>query len=447
MNTIQNKPLIPLSGGRWARIGLSVLLTSLLTVGAQAQTASEGIADPPRDTNKELRTRTWSVYAQGGLSWATGVWYQNLDAKKSYKQSPAVGGGFDFTIRPWVRIGADYIWSRYRREQRFDKLDTQASPAKSYGNYVMNTHNVKVGAQFNFMEFWPNRKPQWLNIWMGTGLGGTFARGNEYGIWIGNTISENGNTTAFFGDMNISNDATVTITGKVATVNRREKFNKLFIPATLHIEADVSRQFTLGLKGEVDWLLNRKEVAPKNLIYALATVRYNFVRSRASKDREFYNEEIAALNDRTNAMRQEAETAMARADREAALRQQAEQQNSDLQRQLDDCRNSKRAVAEAPEHYVQFAHNSSYMSREETDRLRSFARSMKGEKLAILAEASTPGTPEYNQAISERRLERVVKVLLKEGFAPEDLHPQTAIGAQNGKKNFEGRRVTIKVKR
>ena len=447
MNTIQNKPLIPLSGGRWARIGLSVLLTSLLTVGAQAQTASEGIADPPRDTNKELRTRTWSVYAQGGLSWATGVWYQNLDAKKSYKQSPAVGGGFDFTIRPWVRIGADYIWSRYRREQRFDKLDTQASPTKSYGNYVMNTHNVKVGAQFNFMEFWPNRKPQWLNIWMGTGLGGTFARGNEYGIWIGNTISENGNTTAFFGDMNISNDATVTITGKVATVNRREKFNKLFIPATLHIEADVSRQFTLGLKGEVDWLLNRKEVAPKNLIYALATVRYNFVRSRASKDREFYNEEIAALNDRTNAMRQEAETAMARADREAALRQQAEQQNSDLQRQLNDCRNSKRTVTEAPEHYVQFAHNSSYMSREETDRLRSFARSMKGEKLAILAEASTPGTPEYNQTISERRLERVVKVLLKEGFAPEDLHPQTAIGAQNGKKNFEGRRVTIKVKK
>ena len=447
MNTIQNKPLIPLSGGRWARIGLSVLLTSLLTVGAQAQTASEGIADPPRNTNKELRTRTWSVYAQGGLSWATGVWYQNLDAKKSYKQSPAVGGGFDFTIRPWVRIGADYIWSRYRREQRFDKLDTQASPAKSYGNYVMNTHNVKVGAQFNFMEFWPNRKPQWLNIWMGTGLGGTFARGNEYGIWIGNTISENGNTTAFFGDMNISNDATVTITGKVATVNRREKFNKLFIPATLHIEADVSRQFTLGLKGEVDWLLNRKEVAPKNLIYALATVRYNFVRSRASKEREFYSEEIATLNDRTNAMRQEAETAMARADREAALRQQAEQQNSDLQRQLNDCRNSKRAVTEAPEHYVQFAHNSSYMSREETDRLRSFARSMKGEKLAILAEASTPGTPEYNQTISERRLERVVKVLLKEGFAPEDLHPQTAIGAQNGKKNFEGRRVTIKVKK
>ena len=81
MNTIQNKPLITLSTGRWARTGLSVLLTSLLTVGAQAQTVGEGIADPPRDTNKELRTRTWSIYAQGGLSWANGVLYPNIDAK------------------------------------------------------------------------------------------------------------------------------------------------------------------------------------------------------------------------------------------------------------------------------------------------------------------------------------------------------------------------------
>ncbi|WP_293525083.1 hypothetical protein [Prevotella sp.] len=40
----------------------------------------------------------------------------------------------------------------------------------------------------------------------------------------------------------------------------------------------------------------------------------------------------------------------------------------------------------------------------------------------------------------------MVKVLLKEGFAPEDLHPQTAIGSKNGKKTFEGRRVTIKIK-
>ena len=446
MNTIRTNKLITLSGGRWARIGFSVLLTSLFTVGAQAQTVSEGKADLLRNTNKELRTNTWSIYAQGGLSWATGVWYQNQDAKKSYNQSPAVGGGIDFTIRPWIRVGADYIWSRYRREQRFDKLDTDASPAKTYGNYVINTHNVKLGVQFNFMEFWPNRKPQWLNIWMGTGLGGTFARGNEYGIWVGNTVSENGNTKPFFGDINISNDATVTVTGKVATVNRREKFDKLFIPATLHIEADVSRQFTLGLKGEMDWLLNRQEVAPKHLIYAMATVRYNFVQSRSRKLRNYYDGELAALNDRTNNLRQEADAEKARADRESALRQKAEQQNADLQRQLDDCQKSKKTVVATQEHFVQFAHNSSYMSREEMDRLRSFARSVKGKKLTVVAEASTPGTSDYNQLLSERRMKRVVDVLVKEGFAPQDIQPQVAIGSKEGKKAAEGRRVTIKVK-
>ena len=445
MNTIRTKTLITLSGGRWARIGFSVLLTSLFTVGAQAQTVDEGKADPLRNTNKELRTNTWSIYAQGGLSWANGVWYPNIDAKSSYKQSPAVGGGIDFTIRPWVRIGADYIWSRYRREQRFSVIDNNVMPVKTYGNYMMNTHNIKLGVQFNLMEFWTARKAQWFNIWLGTGLGGTLARGNEYGVWISNT--KNGTSSSIGNDANISNDGTVTITGNVTTHNRHENFNKLYIPATLHIEADVSRQFTVGVKGEMDWLLNRQEVAPKHLIYALATVRYNFVQSRARKQRDYYDGKIAVLNDRANSLRQEADSEKARAEQEAQLRQKAEQENNDLQRQLDDCQNSKKAVEATPEHYVQFAHNSSYMSREEKDRLRSFARSVKGEKLTIVAEASTPGTSDYNQLISERRMKRVVDLLLKEGFSLQDLQPQTAIGAKNGKKTFEGRRVTIKVKK
>ena len=445
MNTIRTKTLITLSGGRWARIGFSVLLTSLLTVGAQAQTVDEGKADPLRNTNKELRTNTWSIYAQGGLSWANGVWYPNIDAKSSYKQSPAVGDGIDFTIRPWVRIGADYIWSRYRREQRFSVIDNNVMPVKTYGNYMMNTHNIKLGVQFNLMEFWTARKAQWFNIWLGTGLGGTLARGNEYGVWISNT--KNGTSSSIGNDANISNDGTVTITGNVTTHNRHENFNKLYIPATLHIEADVSRRFTVGVKGEMDWLLNRQEVAPKHLIYALATVRYNFVQSRARKLRDYYDGEIAVLNDRANSLRQEADSEKARAEQEAQLRQKAEQENADLQRQLDDCQNSKKAVEATPEHYVQFAHNSSYMSREEKDRLRSFARSVKGEKLTIVAEASTPGTSDYNQLISERRMKRVVDLLLKEGFSLQDLQPQTAIGAKNGKKTFEGRRVTIKVKK
>ena len=446
MNKRQAKPLIPPLSGRWARVGLTALLTAFVAVGAQAQTNDEGSTQPPRDHNSDLRTRTWSIYAEGGLSWATDVWYQNLDAKRSYKQSPAVGGGVDFTIRPWVRVGAEYLWSRYRREQRFSSLDTKTMPVKTYGNYLMNFHNAKLGAGFNLMELWPRRRAQWLNVWAGTGVGYTFAKGNEYGIYFSNTKTQDGQTTPLTDGASISNDGAITITGNVQTKNRHEKFNTLYIPASLHIEADVSRRFTIGLKGEMDWLLNRKDIAPKNLVFALATVRYNFVPSRARAQRAGYEGEIATLNDRVNALQREASEAKAQADKAESARRQAELQNADLQRRLQDCENSKpTAAADQASHFVQFDHNSSYMSRAEANRLKAFARSVRGKKLSLVAEASTPGSNGYNQQLSEHRLRRVVEVLVKEGFALEDLHPTTAIGEQQGKPSAEGRRVTITV--
>lgn len=447
MNKRQAKPLIPPIGGRWARVGLTALLTAFVTVGAQAQTNDEGSTQPPRDCNSDLRTRTWSIYAQGGLSWATDVWYQNLDAKRSYKQSPAVGGGVDFTIRPWVRVGAEYLWSRYRREQRLSQPDTKTMPVKAYGNYLMNFHNAKLGVGFNFMEFWPRRRAQWLNIWAGTGVGYTIGRGNEYGIYFSNTKTQDGKTTPFIDGESVSNDNAITITGNVQTKNRHEKFNTFYVPATLHIEADISPQFTVGLKGEMDWLFNRKDIAPKNLILALATVRYNFVPSRARVQCAYYEGELSTLNDRVNALQREAAEAKANADKAESARRQAEQQNADLRRRLQECENSKPTTAAAvqPSHFVQFDHNSSYMSREEADRLKAFAQSVRGKRLSLVAEASTPGTENYNQQLSERRLTRVVEALVKEGLALEDLHPTTAIGAQNGKPAAEGRRVTITV--
>ena len=90
MNKRRTKPLIPPLSGRWARVGLCVLFSATVTVGAQAQATDGGGTQPPRDQNSELRTRTWSIYAQGGLSWASDVWYQNLDAKRSYSRPPWV---------------------------------------------------------------------------------------------------------------------------------------------------------------------------------------------------------------------------------------------------------------------------------------------------------------------------------------------------------------------
>ena len=503
MNKSLTKPLIRPLGGRWARVCLTALLTTVVTVGAQAQATCESgtqarttgqggaqaqtagesgtltqaqtqtqtqaqtcaagrggaqdlaaggeiVLTPPRDLNSELRHRTWSFYTQGGLSWATGVWYRNIDAKRSYRQSAAAGGGVDLTIRPWVRVGAEYIWSRYRREQRLSALDAETMPVKAYGNYMMNLHNAKLGVGLNLMEIWPERRAQWLNIWAGTGAGYTFGRGNEYGIHFSNTLTQGGQTTPLAGGASISNDDAITITGNVRTTNRHERFNTFYIPASLHVEADLGRRLTVGLKGEMDWLLNRGDIAPKGYAFALVTLRYNLVPSRARVQRAYYEGEISALGGRLEALRLEADRSRARADEAGEALRLAETRNADLQGLLSDCEECRaraEAVASAAptSHFVQFDHNSSYVGDAEADRLRAFARSVRGERLALVAEASTPGGEDYNVRLSERRLRRVVEILVGEGLSAGDLRPATAIGARNGKPSAEGRRVTITV--
>lgn len=479
MNKSLTKPLIRPLGGRWARVCLTALLTAVVTVGAQARATCEGgtpspsqtqtracaddslggaqartacdiVLTPPRDLNSELRHRTWSVYTQGGLSWATGVWYRNLDAKRSYRQSAVAGGGFDLTIRPWVRVGAEYIWSRYRREQRPSALDAGSMPVKAYGNYMMNLHNAKLGVGLNLMEMWPERHAQWLNIWAGTGAGYTFGRGNEYGIHFSSTQTQGGRTTPLTGGASIGNDDAVTITGNVRTTNRHERFNTFYIPASLHVEADLGRRLTVGVKGEMDWLLNRGDIAPRRYAFALVTLRYNLVPSRAKVQRAYYEGEISALGGRLDALRLEADRSRARADEAEEALRLAETQNADLQGLLSDCEECRaraEAVASAAptSHFVQFDHNSSYVGDAEADRLRAFARSVRGERLALVAEASTPGGEDYNVRLSERRLRRVVEILVSEGLSAGDLRPATAIGARNGKPSAEGRRVTITV--
>lgn len=449
MKKRQVKMPILLQGGKWKTVCLLLLLGSVTATTLRAQTDGNSALQVPKDMNSELRTKTWSIYTQGGLSWATGVWYQNVNENASYHLAPAVGGGLDYTIRPWIRVGAEYLWSSCRREQNFSSIDVSAMPAKAYGNYMMNYHNAKLGVQFNVLEFWPQRQQQWLNIWAGTGFGYGFFSGNEYGIFFSNTQTQNGVTTPLTDGSAVLNDSEITITGSVRTTNRHEGVNAPFVPASLHIEADLNRRFTIGLKGEANWLFNRQNIAPQCLVFAMATLRYNFVPSSTRVQRAYYEGVVNNLYSQEKNLKEQLKAAKAKAEREEANRQKLQEQNDLLLQQLSE-REEREENGAANEgvthsHFVQFDHNSSYFSSSERDRLKEFARSVMGKKLSLLAEASTPGTDEYNQQISERRLERVVQALIDEGFPKENLNPQIAIGEQNGKPSAEGRRVTITV--
>ena len=427
--------------GRIARVSLSALLAVFCFGSAFAQ--ANGLP-APQEYNKDVRTGTWSIYAQGGLSWANGLWYQNVDAKKSYSLSPAVGGGIDYTIRPWVRVGAEYLWSRYRREQRMPSIDGTTMPVKAYGNYLMNYHNAKLGVGLNFMELWPSRKAQWFNVWLGTGVGYMMAKGNEYTLSFSNTITQDGVSKPVTGNVTIDNGSSATIQGNVKSTNEHSSFNKLYIPLSLHMEFDVTRRLTLGVKGEMDFVMNREDIAPKNLIFGMATVRYNIVPSRAQKMQAYYDGSIGDLNNRVNELQKQADAAHARAEKAETDLQRLAQENASLQRQLRDCE-QREVVVEKPTYTVQFDHNSSYFNKEQGEALKAFARQHQGKKLSLLAESSSPGSEEYNQALSERRLMRVIQALQAEGFTAEQLKPCVAIGAQRGIDSAEARRVTITV--
>ena len=102
-------------------------------------------------------------------------------------------------------------------------------------------------------------------------------------------------------------------------------------------------------------------------------------------------------------------------------------------------------MADKETYVVPFDNGSAVVSKAEREKLSLFAQSVRGKQLSIMAEASTPGTKDGNQRLSERRLESVIKILLEEGLKKENLKPRLAIGAQNGISTPDGRKVTITV--
>ena len=140
---------------------------------------------------KALRTNTWSVYGQGGVSWATGVDYKNVSPPKGTSLSPEVGFGVNYNIRPWVRLGLNYEFSKYAREQRLSDFRSVApifsmgnqgitELVKNYGGIAYGKqwtmyHNIDLTAEFNIMQLWKDRKNTWFNLYAGTGIGMMFA--------------------------------------------------------------------------------------------------------------------------------------------------------------------------------------------------------------------------------------------------------------------------------
>lgn len=425
------------------------------------------------------RTCTWSLYGEAGATMSHGIGISNVNAAPWTSVSPEIGAGVSFNIRPWIRLGLNYDFSKYARELRFDKLqplgdfagdgtididgnlsgdilpDIDGKPAGdrlllektgglAYTKMWTQYHATDLTLEFNVMEIWKNRTDKRFNLYAGAGFGWLFARGNTYNIAMGNERwkEKYKETTDIW----------------LKAENTRHNYNTGYVPMLVSAEFDVSPIVTLGLQGNYKRLL-KCDNAPKGIGTVSMVVRLNLLggksgyKSKSGKLRESENA-LAAMRDMNEAVKEDCEDSVHSLKDDLA---DSENEVARLKSELEDLKKENEALKsqaeEKPEMSrdtignicVMFDFDSSKLRRQAKTELDDFAKRIKsteGYELFVTGEASASGDSRYNLKLSELRIDSVISHLSKKGIDCSRAYRQPLgdIGKDSSK---SAQRVTI----
>lgn len=433
------------------------------------------------------RTCTWSLYGEAGATMSHGIGISNVNVAPWTSVSPEIGAGVSFNIRPWIRLGLNYDFSKYARELRFNKLQPLDTPA---GNGTIDTDGAHTGdlsgdfsgeiipdidgtpagdrlllektgglaytkmwthyhatdltLEFNVMEIWKNRTDKRFNLYAGAGFGWLFAKGNTYNIAMGNERwkEKYKETTDIW----------------LKAENTRHNYNTGYVPMLVSAEFDVTPIVTLGLQGNYKRLL-KCDNAPKGIGTVSMVVRLNLLggksgyKSKASRLRESENA-LAAMRDMNEVLKDECEDSMSDLKDELAESQhEIEKLKSELEELKKENEELKTQVEEQPKHdtldtgCAMFDFDSYKLRPQAKAELNDFAnrlKSMEGYDLVVIGEASAIGDSGYNQRLSERRIDSVINYLGKKGIDCSSAYRQ-ALGDSRNDKSESAQRATILV--
>ncbi len=220
--------------------------------------------DPYRDAG----TGTVGLRLDGGASWAFGSSFENVGANQVNLLQPYAGAGLLINIKPWVRIGADYSYTRMIREQLFTSL--QPETGNVYRDFKTRFHGASLTGEFDLVElFGRGTGPGRVGLWLGTGLGVLFSQGNTWNVSVSNEIS--------------ADKQTIRIGGH----NEPLGYNAPFIPVTLSLEYAFLPQVALSIGGGYRFLPGKTDLAPRHQAYAKAGLVFNLTgkRYRAKQSR------------------------------------------------------------------------------------------------------------------------------------------------------------------
>lgn len=401
--------------------------------------------------NSAYRTATWSLYAEGGATMAHGLGMSSVDAAPGMNIFPEIGAGVSFNIRPWIRLGVNYDFSKYAREQRFSEFQPLEIPAgegtlsEQYGGLVYSKmwthyHAADLTLEFNIMELWRNRQDRRLNLYAGAGFGWLFASGNTYDISMGHE--------------RWSGSYKETINTWLDAVNSRHKYDVGYVPMLLSAEFDVSPVVTVGVQGNYKRLFSCDN-APKGIGTASVVLRLNILGSKSgykSTGRKLRESELALAAMTVSGAAAKADCEASGKAKDEALAS-AMSENASLKERVDALEKENaglkaRRTSETLEKLtVQFSNDSFRLSAAAKADLDAFAERMKAlneTELVVVGEASATGASGHNQRLSELRIETVLDYLRKQGVDCSRAFRQS-LGDSGKDASDSARRATVLV--
>ena len=401
------------------------------------------------------RTCTWSLYGEAGATMSHGIGISNVNAAPWTSVSPEIGAGVSFNIRPWIRLGLNYDFSKYARELRFDKLQPFGDSARdrlllektgglAYTKMWTRYHATDLTLEFNVMEIWKNRADKRFNLYAGAGFGWLFARGNTYNIAMGNERwkEKYKETTNIW----------------LKAENTRHNYNTGYVPMLVSAEFDVSPIVTLGLQGNYKRLL-KCDNAPKGIGTVSMVVRLNLLggksgyKSKSHILRESQNA-LAAMTDMNEAVKEDYEDSVHSLKDDLA---DSENEVARLKSELEDLKKENEALKSQAEEKpkmsrdtlgnicVMFDFDSSKLRKQAKTELDDFAKRIKsteGYELFVTGEASASGDRRYNLKLSELRIDSVISYLSKKGIDCSRAYRQP-LGDTGKDSSKSAQRVTI----
>ena len=401
------------------------------------------------------RTCTWSLYGEAGATMSHGIGISNVNAAPWTSVSPEIGAGVSFNIRPWIRLGLNYDFSKYARELRFDKLQPFGDSAGdrfllektgglAYTKMWTQYHATDLTLEFNVMEIWKNRADKRFNLYAGAGFGWLLARGNTYSIAMGNERwkEKYKETTNIW----------------LKAENTRHNYNTGYVPMLVSAEFDVSPIVTLGLQGNYKRLL-KCDNAPKGIGTVSMVVRLNLLggksgyKSKSHILRESQNA-LAAMRDMNEAVKEDCEDSVNSLKDDLA---DSENEVARLKSELEDLKKENEALKSQSEEKPKMSHDtlgnicvmfdfdSSKLRKQAKTELDDFAKRIKsteGYELFVTGEASASGDRRYNLKLSELRIDSVISHLSKKGIDCSRAYRQP-LGDTGKDSSKSAQRVTI----